>query len=155
MHTRDCYSYWREMSFDLKVKNGDLVIENGDLATVSGSNKLIQDILKIAQTPAGANPAIPWYGSYVSKSIVGSALDTSIILEVGKSQLQSAIQTLMELQVEQVKSGQNVSADEQIKSIVDINIRQNKNNPTYFFVTIKVLSKGLKTASANFEISPF
>src|ERR1039458_5609818 len=38
------------MSFDLKLINGDLVIQNGELQTVTNSEKLIQDILKICLT---------------------------------------------------------------------------------------------------------
>lgn len=141
------------MSFDLKVSGGDLVIKNGDLRTVVDSEKLIQDLLKIAQTPAGSNPSFPWYGSFISRTLIGSALDTSIILQVGQSQLQNSIQSLMELQAAQVKSGQRVSADEQIKSILDISINRSQKNPTFFIVKIRVLSKGFKPITTAFEVS--
>lgn len=141
------------MSFDLKVSGGDLVILNGDLRKVVDSEKLIQDILKIAQTPAGSNPSFPWYGSFVSRTLIGSGLDTKIILQVGQSQLQNSIQSLMELQGDQVKSGQRMSADEQIKSILDISITRSNKNLTTFNVKIRVLSKGLKPITTAFEVS--
>lgn len=141
------------MSFDLKVSGGDLVISGGDLQTVVDSEKLIQDLLKIALTPAGSNPSFPWYGSFISRTLIGSVLDTSIILQVGQSQLQNSIQTLMDLQKSQVKSGQSVSADEQINSILDISIGRSKKDPRFFIVKIKVLSKGFKPISTAFEVS--
>lgn len=141
------------MSFDLKIKGGDLVIDKGSLKTVVDSEKLIQDLLKISITPAGSNPSYPWYGSFLSRSLIGSALDTSVILTVGQSQLQNAIQILMDLQKAQVKSNQNVSADEQINSILDINIMRSKNNPTFFTVQIKVISRGFKSITTAFEVS--
>jgi len=141
------------MSFDLKVRNGDLVLNRGDLQTVVDSEKLIQDILKIALTPAGSNPSFPWYGSFVSRTLIGSPLGTSIIIQVGQSQLQNAIQILMQLQSAQSKSGQSVSADEQINSILDISIMRSISDPTSYNVRIKVLSKGFKPITTAFTVS--
>ena len=142
------------MSFDLKVADGDLVINNGDFKQVIDGEKLVQDILKIALTKAGSNPMYPWYGSYISRSIIGSNLNAGITMQVGQSQLQNAIQTLMELQAAQVRSGQSMSADEQIKSILDISVNRNENNPTFYIVKIRVLSKGLKQFTTTFEVAP-
>ena len=102
------------MSFDLKITNGDLVLENGDFKIVQDSEKLIQDILKMALTEAGSNPLYPWYGSFISRSIIGSSLDVGITFQIAQSQLQNSIENLKNLQVAQLKSGQKVSADEQI-----------------------------------------
>src|SRR5271170_4302310 len=104
------------MSFDLQIINGDLVLQNGALGTVINSQKLIQDILKIALTPAGSNPLQPWYGSFISRSLIGSPLASSIILQVAQSQLQNALENLMTLQQKQVKSFQMVTPDEQLNS---------------------------------------
>lgn len=142
------------MSFDLKISGGDLVLNKGDLQKVVDGEKLIQDLLKIALTPAGSNPSFPWYGSLVSRTLIGSAIDTSIILQVGQSQLQNAIQNLKQLQEAQGKTGQIITADEQIKSILDISINRGVTDPRLFNVRIKVLSKGFKGISANFQINP-
>ena len=75
------------MSYDIKIKNGDFSIENGDLKKVTDSEKLIQDILKICLTAVGSNPLNPWYGSFLSKSIIGSAVDTSMVADIAKIQL--------------------------------------------------------------------
>jgi len=141
------------MSFDLKVRNGDLVLDRGDLKTVVDSEKLIQDILKIALTTAGSNPQHPWYGSYVSRSLVGSGLSTDIIFQLGQTQLQNALEILKSLQEAQVKQFQRVSPDEQINSILDISINRNTRDPRLFDVIIKVVSKGFKPVTTVFRVS--
>lgn len=141
------------MSFDLKIISGDLVLQNGDLRTVVDSEKLIQDLLKIALTTAGANPLQPWYGSYISRSLVGSPLGTSIVVQLAQSQLQNAIENLMTLQKAQVKSFQSVTPDEQIGAILDISIVRSTSDPRLFDVRIKVLSKGMKPITTAFTVS--
>lgn len=141
------------MSFDLKVKSKDLVLVNGDFKLVKDSEKLIQDILKIALTSAGGNPSFPWYGSYVSRTLIGSGFDTSITFQLAQSQLQNSLEALKDLQQAQVRSGQRVSADEQISSIMDISINRNKKDPRLFDVRIKVLSKGFKPITTAFTVS--
>ena len=141
------------MSFDLKIIGGDLVLNNGDLRTVVNSEKLIQDILKIALTSAGSNPLQPWFGSFISRSLIGSPLSSSIIIQVAQSQLQNALENLMTLQKKQVKSFQTVTPDEQINSISDISITRSNTNLTFFTVQIKALTKGFKSITTNFTIS--
>lgn len=141
------------MSFDLKIINGDLSIVNGQLETVTDSEKLIQDILKICLTPAGANPLHPEYGSFVAKTLIGSSLDPSIIVQIGKSQLSSCLENLKNLQNLQVKSFQKVTADEQISSISYVRVEISEIDPRLINVEIKVLSKGLKPITTRFKIS--
>jgi hypothetical protein len=141
------------MSFDLKIRNGDLVLDRGDFKTVVDSEKLIQDILKICLTTAGSNPMHPWYGSYVSRSLVGSGLSTDIIFQLGQTQLQNALEILKALQDGQVKQFQRVSPDEQINSILDISINRNTRDPRLFDVIIKVVSKGFKPVTTVFRVS--
>lgn len=141
------------MSFDLKIRNKDLVIDNGDFKVVRDSEKLIQDILKMSLTEAGSNPLFPWYGSFISRSLIGSSLDVSITFQVAQSQLQNSLENLKNLQIIQAKSGQRVSADEQINSILDISINRNKIDPRQFDVKIKVLSKGFKPITTVFNVS--
>lgn len=141
------------MSFDLKLSGGDLVIVNGQLKTAVESEKLIQDILKICLTGAGSNPIHPWYGSFISRTIIGNPNYSSILIQIGKSQLTSALQNLKDLQEVQVKSLQRVSADEQISAIQDISITTDRVDPRLFNVVVSVLSKGLKPITTSFRIS--
>lgn len=141
------------MSFDLKIKNGDLVINNGTLQTVVDSEKLIQDILKICLTTAGTNVFHPWYGSFLSRTLIGNPQNTSILIQVGKSQLNSAIDNLKNLQDQQVKSFQRVSADEQIGSISDISVIRSSVDPRLFDIKIKIITKGNKPITTSFSVS--
>lgn len=141
------------MSFDLKVKNGDLVIEGGDFKKIVDSEKLTQDILKIALSPVGSNPSHPWYGSYLSKSLIGSGLSTDIIFQFGQSQLQNALENLKSLQESQIRNFQDVSANEHIGAILDISLNRSTTDPRLFDVLIKVITKGYKSATTGFTIS--
>ena len=141
------------MSFDLKISKGDFVIKNGQLVTVEENNKLIQDILKICLTAAGSNPLHPWYGSFISKAIIGNPEHASVLSQIAKAQLNTALENLQKLQDLQVKSYQRVSANEQISAISDISIIRNQIDPRFFDVRIKVLTKGLKVISTSFTVN--
>lgn len=141
------------MSFDLKLNKGNLVLKNGQLQTVTDSEKLIQDILKMCVTTAGSNPTHPWYGSFISRTIIGNPNYSSVLVQIAKSQLNTALQNLKDLQDIQIKSFQRMSADEQIAAISDIYIVRNQIDPRLFDVQIKVLSKGLKPITTAFTVS--
>lgn len=141
------------MSFDLKISNGDLVINNGKLQTVIDSEKLIQDILKICLTSAGTNPLHPWYGSFLSRTVIGNALENAVVVQIAESQLQTALENLKKLQDIQLKSFQRVSADEQISAILDISIIRNQIDPRLYNISVNVLTKSMKRATAQFGVS--
>jgi len=142
-----------EMSFDLKIISGDLVLQNGDLRQVTNSEKLIQDILKICLTEAGSNPLHPWYGSFISRTLVGNPNQTSMLAQIGKSQLNTALTNLQQLQNLQLQSFQRVSAAEQLAAILNISVLQSQINPTLFNITVQVLSKGLTPVTTNFMVN--
>jgi len=141
------------MSFDLQVLNGDLVIANSDFAIVQGNDKLVQDLLKIALTESGGNVLNPWYGTLISKSLIGSVLQSDILLSVAQTQLQNAVENLKKLQNLQVASGQSVSPDEQIAFIQNISIIQSPFDPRLYQTTINVLSRSFGKVSAIFTVT--
>lgn len=141
------------MSFDLKIQSGNLVLNNGDLQQVVDSEKLEQDILKICLTDVGSNPLNPWYGSFLSRSIIGSAESTTILVQIGQSQLNTCLQNLQSLQQQQVKTFQRVSADEQLAVIKNISVTRNAIDPRLFVVKISGLTKGTKPISTAFSVS--
>lgn len=141
------------MSYDIKVISGDLVLQNGDFRLVYDSEKLIQSILKICLTPAGSNPLQPWYGSFINRSLIGSSLSSSITVQIAQSQLQNALQNLMTLQQQQVKSFQTVSPDEQLNSISGISITRSASNLTQYNVVVSVMNKGYKPITTSFTVS--
>lgn len=142
------------MSYDLKIISGDLVIKDGDLKIVTGTEKLVQDLLKILLTPVGANPSFSWYGSYVSKNLIGMTIDPDLVQAHGESQVRSALTNLMNLQKLQANSFQRVDPSEHIAGISNLSIKQNDINPTLYEVTVKVLTKALTQVETNFAVSP-
>jgi hypothetical protein len=142
------------VSFDLQILNGDLVVgSNGDFAAITGKQKLIQDLLKIALTTAGSNPLQPWYGSLISKTLIGSFLQSDITITMAKTQLQNCIENLKNLQALQVSSGQKMTPDEQIAFISNISVNRNTIDPRIFSVSISVLDKAYGKANASFTMS--
>jgi phage baseplate assembly protein W len=141
------------MSFDLQVINGDLVIgSNGDLGVVYGTAQLKQALLKIVLTPVGGNPAQPWYGSLINRTLIGSVLRTDIIFAMAQAQLQNAIETLQNIQTRQVASGQKVTPDEQIAAISSININQSTVDPRLINVLVSVLNRSYGMVETSFTV---
>lgn len=141
------------MSFDLKIVNGDLVISQGALQTVRDSEKLIQDILKICLTDVGGNPLHPSYGSFLARSVIGNAAQTSVIVSIATSQLNTCLTNLQQLQQLQLKSFQKVSADEQLAAITGISVLRSAFDPRLFNVKISCLTKGFQPVTTAFSIS--
>ena len=141
------------MSFDLLVKDGDLVLNNGDVQTITGQNKLIQDIMKICLTTAGSNLNQPWYGSFISKTLIGNVLDVNITSTIAKNQLQSAIENLKKLQQLQLaNSFQQITPDEHIAGIKQIDITRNTIDPRLFTVVVRVLNRAFTPTTVTFPV---
>lgn len=140
------------MSFDLKLENGNLKIKNGDLETVSNTDKLIQDVLKMVLTPVGANKMQIWYGSNFGKTIIGTPLDPDFSKELAVSQLVSALETLKTLQENQAVY-QSVSASESISQVLGVRVDQDDNEPRFIRVFLSVLNKAAARATINFDVN--
>jgi len=141
------------MSFDLKIRSGDFVITQSKLQTVVDSEKLIQDILKMCLTTAGSNPIHPWYGSFLSRTIIGNPEQSSVVIQMSKTQLKNSLENLKTLQTMQIKSFQRVTPDEQLGAILDISIVRNKIDLRFFDIKIKALTKGSKPITSAFRVS--
>ena len=89
----------------------------------------------------------------MSRTIIGSPLHTSILVQVAKSQLNTALENLRSLQNAQSQSFQRITADEQISAILEVSIVRNQIDPRLFDVNIKAATKGLKNITTAFRIS--
>lgn len=141
------------MSIDLKIINGDLVINGSELQTVQNSEKLIQDILKILLTDIGADPLQPAYGSFLSRSVIGTAINNGALVQIAKSQINTCLTNLQQLQQKQVQSMQKVSADEQLAAITGISVIRSVLDLRLFNVKVSGLTKGFQPISTAFTIS--
>ena len=142
------------MSFDFRIRNGDLAIgQDGDLEKIENTDKLIQDILKIVITPMGSNQFYPWYGSRVSKSLIGNVIDYEFLSTVASSQLQNALENLQRLQQEQARQ-QRVTPFEQLAAIKHVGIERNQVDPRFFLVIINAVTRALTEANTSLTIKP-
>lgn len=141
------------MSFDLQLINGDLQIgSNADLAVVRDTDKLVQDIKKMVRTPLGGNPFFPWYGSPVSKTLIGNPLNMTMLGTISSDQLRSSLTTLQKLQKIQAQKGQVVTAAEMLAAVQDVDINRNSVDPRYIRVTIKALTRAFTPANTSFNL---
>ena len=142
------------MSFDLKLEQGDIRLNDAnDLATVENGEKLTQDILKIVTTQLGANKRFPWYGCPITQSMIGRAFDSIFIQTVSTNQLRFSITNLERLQKEQLRTDQVVTAQEQISTLQNVSINQNKIDPRFFNIDLIVLSKAFRRVPASFSVT--
>lgn len=142
------------MSFDFQIIQGDIAIgQDGDIQKIENTAKLQQDILKIAITPLGSNLFHTWYGSPISKSLVGNVFDMQFTSTVASGQLRTALETLQKLQKLQASS-QVISPSEQIAAIQQVRIERNQVDPRFFTVIIRVVAKDLSAVQAQFNVKP-
>jgi len=139
------------MSFDLKLFGGDLVIKNGDLSIVEDVDKLVQDILKLISTQLGSNPFFPAYGSPISQILIGTS-DISFAEDVATHQLRASIERLKDLQQDQIKNNQIVTAAEQISAIKDVSVSQAKDDPRYYYINLTVINKEFQSVPVSFAV---
>lgn len=142
------------MSFDLKLINGQIILKKtGDVDIVSNSEKLEQDVIKIAVTPLGGNKLHSWYGSILSKTLVGMPFDLELAQNLSADQLTSSLETLRILQINQSQQ-QNVSASEAISSVLGVDFERNQKDFRQLSVYIKILSRSGKKSIAELSITP-
>lgn len=129
------------MSFDLKLKNGDLSLDSGgSLSTVSGNQKIRQDIVKILLTKLGDNKFHSRYGSDVGSLKIGQVADQALVeLDIKKS-AEEAIRYLISLQRNQSRS-QFLSLSEKIIDIVEISAERDSADPRLYSIFVSVLTQ--------------
>jgi len=141
------------MSFDLKIQDGDLLLSNtNDLAKVEKSDKLVQDIIKMIATKLGANKFYPWYGSPIASTLIGSSFDTRFVSSIASNQLKTSLDTLKNLQQEQIKTSQVVTAQEQIAVVQNVKVDRNITDPRIFTVAVTVLNKAFRRTEIPLNI---
>jgi hypothetical protein len=139
------------MSFDLKILKGDLQIDNtGAIVTVSGNQKLRQDIIKILLTAYGDNKYHPGYGSGLGQIEIGST-DFNLTEAEIKNTALSAINGLIAMQRRQARS-QTLSPSEVIVSVLDVGVLRDTIDPRLYNLRISVLTQQLTEVFDNITI---
>jgi phage baseplate assembly protein W len=139
------------MSFDLKLFGGDLEIKNGDFSIVEDADKLTQDILKLISTQLGSNPFFPGYGSPIGQILIGTS-ELDFAQDVATQQLRASIERLKDLQQDQIRNNQIVTAQEQISVIKDVYITRAQDDPRYYYVNLTVINKAFQSVPISFAV---
>jgi phage baseplate assembly protein W len=141
------------MSFDLRIRDGDLKLgRNGDLDIVQDTEKLVQDIVKIVSTQIGANPFFPWYGSPITKSLLGRSFDRRFVSSVATQQLRTTLERLQTLQQDQMRRNQIVTPQEQIAAIQKVYVDRNIVDPRFYTIVLTVLTKAFSKVEIPLSI---
>jgi phage baseplate assembly protein W len=129
------------MSWSFYIRNGDLSFAGpGGFATVSGQQKLIQDLKNWLLEPRGTDPMHPDYGCIldggllpdgtVSDGMIGNVLTSESLVDV-ESEVRRVMQAYQQQQLDRLQresaqfAGKNTfSAGEILATVVTVNIQQ-------------------------------
>lgn len=129
------------MTWSLHIKNGDLNFSGpGGFATVSGQQKLVQDLKCWILEPRGTDPMHPDYGSTLDggllpdgthiDSVIGDVISSETLVKI-ESEIRRVLQAYQQQQLDRLTrenaqyGGKNTfSADEILQSILAVNLQQ-------------------------------
>jgi hypothetical protein len=106
---------------------------DGDLISISGTNKLQQDITKSLMTDRFKNIIYPLYGSTVRNDILGQKMGLQFIKAKAKNAVIEALAVL------QFLNSDNTNLDEQISNIDRVSV--NTNDPREVEIQVQVTTK--------------
>ena len=150
-HDKYFCSYLVQTAFCPKCRGTKIVADLafdavGRLITISGKEKVKQQIRKILETLSGNNLYDTAYGSTM-QSLIGQKLNAYTSANLNFSILDS-INHLIDLQ-----NAANVPPDEQIASISNISAVRNANEPRQIDITINVMTKSYENVSTNVSLT--
>ena len=142
------------MSFDFAIINNDLKrTTDGGVLTVSDTQKLRQDILKIIITTLGSNKFHPWYGCTITEDVIGKNLPENLLKTEIQSSVVASLDNLQKLQSEQLTT-QKVSLAEIINFIGSVIAYRSPDDPREVKVDVSVYSRRLTEVNESFTITP-
>jgi len=141
------------MSFDFQLIDSDLKIKSdGSIRTVSGVDKLKQDIIKIILTPIGSAKLHLWYGSAINDGTIGQSISDNMLFEEISSSIEQSLDRLKKLQIAQA-SGQPVSTSELIGIIEGVLVQRSIYDMRQVNVIVSVFSKDLSKVEESFSVN--
>ena len=140
------------MSFDLAIINSDLnLLPNGDIKTVSDTEKLRQDVLKIILTPLGSNIFHSWYGCPITDNVIGKNLPDNITSLEIQSTITDSLERLKALQIQQSTS-QNVSLAELINIVGEVVVARSNEDLRQLRIDIAIHTRRLTVIQETFTL---
>ena len=118
-----------------RVENDFRVDANGELRLINNEDLLYQSCLKALLTERGSNPQHSWYGSTIMNLIGTKAVGG--MASVISSEIKRVLDTHKGLQ-EQQANYQNVTMEERLYSVRDIQVMRHQNDPSTFMCEVVV-----------------
>lgn len=141
------------MSFDFALINGDLQkLPTGAMRTVTDTQKLRQDILKVILTALGSNRFHPWYGCTIAEDSIGKNIPDSMLNLDIKASIAQSLDNLKKLQLQQMTT-QSVSLAEIINVIGDIVAYRSPADRRQVKIDVTVYSRRLTDVNETFTLT--
>lgn len=141
------------MSFDFQLIDGDIKIKSdGQVRTVTGIEKLKQDIVKIIVTPIGSSILHRWYGSSIDETVIGRPSNDGLKFEEIRTSIDESLDRLKKLQLAQA-SGQNVTQSEIINFVESVIVQRSIYDPRQINAIVSVITKDFSRVEEEFSVS--
>lgn len=143
------------MSFDFLLLDNDLRLDSeGQIRTVTGTQKLRQDILKVVLTTLGSNKFHPWYGCAVSDEAIGKNIAYNMLIFNVQTSIRQSLEKLQRLQRQQ-QTFQTTSLSEIIHTIGPINVYRDPDNVRQIKIDVTVYTRQLTELNESFTLSQY
>ena len=119
----------------------------GSYSKVFNEDKLIQDLKKIVITERGTDPVATWYGTIFVTTIGGKNLSDFAETRVS-GEIIEALTRLKNAQIQQ-EEYQEVTDNEFLDYIQNIEVEQNEEDPTYFKAEVDVVTQAGESYSVD------
>lgn len=141
------------MAFDLRLLDGDISFDaQGNLETVTNTDKLTQEIVKLLHTPKGTNPFDPAYGTSLTEDQIGTIPDKRIIAAKVEEEINSNLQRLITEQTK-LRTMQPLTKAELLAEVSNVEVSRDKFEPRQWNIIVTVLAYDLTPLTFEFVIN--
>lgn len=138
------------MAFDIRLDNGRILLgDDGNVEIVSGTDKLMQDILREVTTSLGDDIFNPERGSTLNKDLVGVPLDPDVLLPRMQASILRSLEAFREQQ--QLQAARQFFSDAELLLEIDnVSTELDTVDPRQINVRIDVTSRALTPLTITF-----
>lgn len=140
------------MSFDLLLDNGDISFDElGQLNTVTGAEKLAQQIEKIIYESIGDNIDDPQYGT-ILRQMVGASGNGEVLKSMALQSIESALSKYQSYQAEQIERGQEMDNGEILVTWANIEVSTPTGDPRNMYITGDIINRAGEVLTTEVKI---
>jgi len=139
------------MSFDLRLFNGDIKVTNGVLEKVSGTEKLVQDLVRAFLTPKGSSKFYPEIGTLVG-DVIGRNYPDDVTMVKIEDSFKDALRFLINKQEKQLVV-QNLDSGERILQILSVRAERPSSDPRQINDFVAIVTDSGDVIERSFKIA--